>query len=113
MVLTVDMSKLVSPRFAEPLFTLTPARHGGDGVVADEIGARAGDVDPVSVESRGRVCPVACDRACRDARGRAEHDVDAIRAVALIVLPAATLKLSIPMRAEPLLNTPIPIRRSG
>jgi len=33
-----------------------------------------------------------------------------VDALALIVLPAPTLKLSTPMRAEPPLNTPTPIR---
>src|SRR5882762_1143146 len=96
MVLTVDMSKLVSPRFAEPLFTLTPAPTLPEMVLSPMRSALA--------------LVMLIPFPLNPTEGLVPLPVMPFAALALIALPPATLELSMPMRAAPPVDTVIPIR---
>ena len=112
MVLTVVKSKRASPKIAELLTRLTPVPPVWPEIVFPPM---------MSALALARLIPIL------RAAGSALVPLPVIwfiamrapepntmwmpfEALALIVLPAPTLKLSTPMRAEPPLNTPTPIR---
>src|SRR6267143_4296416 len=111
MVLTVDMSKLGSPRFAEPLLRLRPVPTLPEIVLSPMRSAVAlVMLTPLPVNPREGLVPLPVI-AFAAMRAVAPNTMwMPFAALALMTLPPALLKLSTPMRAEPPLNTPTPNR---
>src|SRR5437899_2668110 len=111
MVLTVGMSKLASPRFTEPLRRLMPGPAFPEIVLSPmRFAVALAILTPLPLNATEGLVPLPLIWFAAMSAVEPYTIWMPFTALALIVLPPATLKLSMPMRAVPPLNTPTPIR---
>src|SRR6266513_25817 len=111
MVLTVDMSKLASPRFTEPLRRLMPGPVFPEIVLPPmTLAVALAMLTPLPLNAAEGLVPLPVTWFAATSAVEPYTIWMPFTPLALIVLPPATLKLSMPIRAVPPLNTPTPIR---